>query len=159
MNALRQRLFHEYGYLKDKRITDPNKMEEFIVDDRGDRTNRHTHDAQKQLFSWFCEIIVSVLSETEVQVSLRNAPRSEQLDTWIKSFQKSENFDISSYPHFRVLPSPHSFVPPLGAILIIHPSIGDSPPIHLIPSPPPHHPYPIPSLICPRDSLQSLSTI
>jgi hypothetical protein len=65
--SLKKKLFCDYGGFADKRVKNLSKSDVFIADDRTERDR----DARKQLFYWFCEILVRVVDDDVVEVDLR----------------------------------------------------------------------------------------
>ncbi|MET4803608.1 hypothetical protein [Bradyrhizobium sp. LB11.1] len=80
--TLKRRLFDELGGFSDKRIKDLHKSDLFICDDR----EHAARDARKQLFLWYCTVVLRVISGDTVHIELGQAmPMSDAVDAWWKA--------------------------------------------------------------------------
>jgi len=78
--ALKASFIAEYGGFADRRITKIEKGHIFIVDDRG----RGDFAANGNPYSYFCAIMVDVISDDLIEVSLSgNVPRGPTVTAWI----------------------------------------------------------------------------
>jgi hypothetical protein len=79
-DALRAAFIGAYGGYADGRLRGDAHDAPFIVDDRqaGDR------DARRQLFNWFCILLVRVQAHDRIQLTLGGElPRSPEVDAWL----------------------------------------------------------------------------
>lgn len=78
MSALKEALGNEYGTTSLKNI---DKGYPIVIDDRSEADV----GSNKQLYSYFCEILLLIRSEDEVEVSLRNnVPQGSDVENWMK---------------------------------------------------------------------------
>ncbi|MBN9674664.1 hypothetical protein [Salipiger bermudensis] len=77
---LKRVFFEAYDGFADKRYKKLENNQPFIVDDR----SRGDHDAQGQLFLWFCMIFAEVLDGDRIRVKLGGGvPQSARVSQWI----------------------------------------------------------------------------
>lgn len=78
---LKRHLLTIYGGFADKRIKNLDKGNRFIVDDRD---QGQTRDAHGQLYPWFCQMALEVISPQSMKLTMHgNVPTSPSVESWI----------------------------------------------------------------------------